>query len=327
MLAVFHGRPFGIYLFKFDSEQKRTSNMRIFVQLASYRDPQLIPTIEDMLRKAKYPQFLRIGICRQYHPRDGFDSLDRYRHDRRFKILNIDSSKSKGACWARHLAQGLYEGEEYTLQIDSHMRFAPNWDESLKGMMGHLVSKGFWKPLLTTYVPAFEPDEDFELDIAEPPLQMAFDHFSPEGIVLFKPEDIPNSKKIKSPIPARFFSGHFAFAFGKFCTEVLYDPDLYFHGEEISIAVRAFTCGYDLFHPHKTLLWHSYQRNRPTHWDDQKDWYVHNDLSLKKVRRLLGVDNEKADCNFDGYGLGTSRTLRDYERYACIDFSRRSSQR
>jgi hypothetical protein len=39
--------------------------MTIFVQIASYRDPQLIPTIKDMLGKAKYPENLRLGIARQ----------------------------------------------------------------------------------------------------------------------------------------------------------------------------------------------------------------------------------------------------------------------
>ncbi len=49
--------------------------MKIFVQIASYRDPQLIQTIEDMISKAKFPENLRIGICRQYHPDDKFDDL------------------------------------------------------------------------------------------------------------------------------------------------------------------------------------------------------------------------------------------------------------
>jgi len=37
------------------------------------------------------------------------------------------SSSSLGPCWARHLAQSLHNGEDYVLQIDSHMRFRPNW--------------------------------------------------------------------------------------------------------------------------------------------------------------------------------------------------------
>ena len=77
----------------------------IFVQIASYRDPQLIPTIEDMIKNAKRPQNLRFGICRQFHPEDGFDNLDVYREDDRFRILDVPYLESKGACWARHSIQ------------------------------------------------------------------------------------------------------------------------------------------------------------------------------------------------------------------------------
>ena len=33
-------------------------NNKIFIQIASYRDPQLVPTIEDMIAKAKNPENL-----------------------------------------------------------------------------------------------------------------------------------------------------------------------------------------------------------------------------------------------------------------------------
>ena len=52
--------------------------MKIFVQIASYRDPQLIPTLDSMIENAKRPKNLRIGICRQYHPEDGFDNLEKF---------------------------------------------------------------------------------------------------------------------------------------------------------------------------------------------------------------------------------------------------------
>jgi hypothetical protein len=63
--------------------------MKIFVQIASYRDPQLVPTIKDMLANAKKPNNLVIGIARQYSDEDGFDNLDEYKDDKRFRILNI----------------------------------------------------------------------------------------------------------------------------------------------------------------------------------------------------------------------------------------------
>ena len=40
-------------------------------------------------------------------------------------------AESRGACWARRQAQGVYGGEDFLLQIDSHMRAVENWDELL----------------------------------------------------------------------------------------------------------------------------------------------------------------------------------------------------
>jgi len=95
--------------------------MKIFIQIASYRDPQLVPTIKDMLANAKRPKNLVLSIARQFAEEDGFDNLDEYRDDKRFKILDIPYQEAKGVCWARNLTQQVYEGEEYTMQIDSHM--------------------------------------------------------------------------------------------------------------------------------------------------------------------------------------------------------------
>mgnify|MGYP000082167608 FL=1 len=63
--------------------------MKIFVQIAAYRDPQLIPTIKSMLENAKKPKNIRIGIARQFHPEDGFDDLSKYEKDKRFRILRL----------------------------------------------------------------------------------------------------------------------------------------------------------------------------------------------------------------------------------------------
>ena len=39
---------------------------KIFVNIAAYRDPELIPTIKDMIEKAQNKKRLSIGICWQY---------------------------------------------------------------------------------------------------------------------------------------------------------------------------------------------------------------------------------------------------------------------
>ena len=147
------------------------------------------------------------------------------------------------------MTQQYYKDEDYTLQLDSHHRFVQDWDDILIKMIKQLKKKGHKKPLLTGYIPSFDPDNDPAARI-HVPWKMNFDRFIPEGAVFFLPASIDDWQQRDEPIPARFYSAHFCFTIGKFCKEVPHDPNYYFHGEEISIAVRAFTHGYDLFHPH-----------------------------------------------------------------------------
>jgi hypothetical protein len=300
------------------------ANSKIFIQIASYRDPQLIPTIEDCINKAKNPKNLKFCIAWQH---DDKENLDAYKDDPRFIILDIPYQESKGACWARNQIQQQYNGEGYTLQLDSHHRFVENWDEECIHMIKSLQKKGHKKPLLTGYISSFDPDNDpaGRINI---PWKMNFDRFIPEGAVFFLPASIDNYLELDSPIPARFYSAHFCFTLGQFCKEVPHDPEYYFHGEEISIAVRAFTWGYDLFHPHKVVAWHEYTRKgRTKQWDDDKGWVSRNNHCHLRNRKLFEMDGEKRDIDFGPYGFGPERTLEDYEKYAGLSFKKRAVQK
>jgi hypothetical protein len=299
--------------------------MKIFIQIASYRDPELVKTVKSAIENSKNPKNLVFGIARQFHPDDKFDDLSEYKNDKRFRILDIPYLESQGACWARNQIQQLYKNEKYTLQIDSHMRFAPNWDEEMINMIKQLQKKGHKKPLLTGYVSSFDPDNDPQGRVQDP-WRMVFDRFIPEGAVFFLPETIPGWQNLTEPVTSRFYSAHFCFTLGEFSMEVQHDPEYYFHGEEISIAARAYTWGYDLFHPHKTLIWHEYTRKgRTKQWDDDKKWVDRNNRCHKKNRALFGMDNEEP-MDHGKYGFGTVRTLKDYEKYSGLLFSRRAIQ-
>ena len=297
---------------------------KIFIQIASYRDPQLTPTINSCLENSKYPENLVFGICNQYHPDDDFN-INEFNEDNRFRIINVLYSESKGVCWARNKVQQLYSGETYTLQIDSHMRFEKNWDETLINMVLDLQKNGYPKPLLTGYVSSFDPDNDPQGRVTEP-WRMVFDRFIPESPVFFLPEVIPGWQEITKPIPARFYSAHFCFTLGEFSKEVQHNPEYYFHGEEISVGVRAYTYGYDLFHPHRVVIWHEYSRkNRIKQWDDDKTWGQKNEHSHKLNRQLFGMDGEEM-VDFGIYGFGKERSLKDYEKYSGINFKLRGVQ-
>ena len=302
-------------------------NQKIFIQIASYRDPQLLPTLNDCISKSKYPENLVFSIAWQHSVDDEWDSLGDYVNDSRFKIIDIDYRDSKGACWARNRLQQNYTDEQYTLQLDSHHRFIENWDEELINMYNQLIDRGVTKPLLTSYISSFDPENDPDGRVTIP-WKMNFDRFIPEGAVFFLPAGIDNYKELSEPIPARFYSAHFAFAAGSFVTEVPHDPEYYFHGEEISIAVRAYTWGYDLYHPHKVIVWHEYTRKgRTKQWDDDKSWGDKNSNSHLRNRKLFEMDGLTKDIDFGIYDFGNVRTLQDYERYGGISFKKRAVQK
>jgi hypothetical protein len=295
-------------------------NNLIFISIAAYRDPQLVPTIEDCIAKARDPYRLRFGICWQHNPEE--DTLP-FHLDDYFRILAIDWRDSKGACWARHKTMELWDGEEWFLQVDSHCRFAQDWDATL---INSAQQTGSPKPILSTYASPFVPGGDEVL--AEGPLQMGFQGFTEEGVPYMKPVAIPDWQNLRQPRRARFLSAGFLFAQGRFVEEIGYDPELYFVGEEAAMTLRAFTSGYDLFHPHQTIVWHDYGRpSAPKHWSDHtkenrvdREWHQLDEASKKKVRRLL------TGQPMESYGLGSTRSLQDYEEYAGISLKLRKVQ-
>lgn len=292
----------------------------IFVSIASYRDPQLNPTISDCLAKADHPERLRFGICQQRGPEE---PLTAFAENPRFRVLDVPWQQSRGACWARAQIMNLWREEEYYLQLDSHCRLGHGWDSELTQMLEATESL---KPVLSTYACSFNPDRDEVL--SGHPLQIGFRDFSSEGIPCFRPASIANWKLRSKPVRARFLSAGFLFARGSFVEEIPYDPDLYFLGEETNLTIRAFTSGYDFFHPHKSIVWHQYKRlESPKHWSDHvrsngidSEWRALDKASKSKLQQLISSKESGR------YSLGTARTLESYESYAGIDFTRRRAQ-
>ena len=47
------------------------------------------------------------------------------------QFIRINSSLAKGPTLGRSLNSGMYAGQDYFMQIDSHTKFAPGWDVRL----------------------------------------------------------------------------------------------------------------------------------------------------------------------------------------------------
>lgn len=293
----------------------------IFVQIASYRDPELVPTVLDCINNAKYPKRLRFVIGWQHAGDEDISAISKLPN---VEILDVPHTETKGACWIRNKIQKEYNGEDYTLQLDSHHRFVKDWDVELIKMYKSVKTKKTPKPLLTAYLPSYNPKNDPASRLNEC-WQINYDRFLPEGVVFLRPSTLRNWKERTEPAPARALSAHFIFTSGEWCKEVPYDAELYFHGEEISLAARSFTHGYDLFTPHKVVIWHHYTREgQKKHWDDHNNWSELNNVAYKRVKILLGVDGEdQKQIKFGKYGLGKKRKLSEFERFCGVEFKTR----
>jgi len=289
----------------------------IFVSIASYTDPELPRTLRDCLDNARWPGELRFGICWQGDP-EAPVPLNAFRSDERFRFADYTIHESEGGTWARSIAQQFWEGEEYTLQVDSHMKFDEHWDVRLIEMLEALPGE---KPLLTVNSPVFWRDDQGRVRRDTPrgvPTSRVTYWDAGGGWAPWVDYGPPNPKV---PAHNRFITGNFAFTLGRWNEEVPQDPDHYYWGEELNLTVRSYTAGYDLYVPNEIVVWHMLHQHGPPrrHWEKGNDVVkAKNQVAYEKLRKLLYSDEH---ASLGRYGLGAVRTRRDYEIYAGFDFA------
>ncbi len=99
------------------------------------------------------------------------------------------------------------------------------------------------------------------------------------------------NRPLNGPIRVAFFAAGFTFSRGHRILRVPYDyhtPYL-FDGEETSMGVRAWTWGYDLYHPDTDIISHLYipskSKLRPVFWD-APDWSIQWPAQFGSILRL-----------------------------------------
>lgn len=316
-----------------NSKKSQNKKPTIFVQVASYRDPQLPITIDQMLERADNPEMFSFGICWQY---DSTEDITKYDNNPKFRIRKHHYSESEGLGWARAITNELYDGEDLVLQIDSHHRFLKGWDTMMLEDYYQALQL-CKKPVLSTYLTPFrvEADNYTIKELNEIPCLMSQYEFSPDKLLMSRPWHIMDYKSRDKVIRARTISGHFFLTDAKFIKEVPYDPDIYFGGyvEETTLSLRAFTWGYDVYSPYRQYIWHEYTRNhRPKHWEDhgtkdsegflatKKTSGERDNFARQKTRQLFG--QEENNIEIGKYGLGSVRTLQEFELFGGFDFKK-----
>ena len=201
-----------------DWKQTTGINDRIFVQIASYRDPECQWTLKDMFEKATNPDRVFAGVVWQYVPEEDNGCFVVETRPNQVRTKMVHAQDSKGVCWARSKTQKLWRGEDYTLQIDSHMRFEPDWDQKLIHMCAQTASP---KPIITGYPPAYTPPDKLDTGYI---FSMGARKFDSHGIFTMVGRPIKVEDAPAAPIPGLFCAAGFLFAPSAVIQEIPYDP-------------------------------------------------------------------------------------------------------
>lgn len=293
----------------------------IFVQIASYHDFELPKTVLNALDKSSRKHVICFGVHQTY--------VDDYQIFTplvpNFQMRESKAPKDIGVGRARHIANKLYSGQDYYLQVDSHTRFYQNWDDDLIQNILELQSKGVSKPLLSAYPAAYAYDDKLQEVCTwdRTVTTISFSEF-PDN---FTNTLIPSQLAVATEGGGKqtSISAGFIFTLGEYA-KIEVNQKIAFWGEEILTAARAFTHGFDLYIPDKQYIYHLYydhnsvfQKNMRRHvWKDFPEEYSKKDTESKaEVFDILSTARIGDDA------LGTERSLDEYGQWAGLDFKER----
>lgn len=301
--------------------RKELRHPTIFVAISSYRDPELVPTIKDLFDKSLFPDRIRVGIVEQNDTKDSPECHARNAgiDPQKIKIHSMHYKQAKGPTYARSICEKLWDGEDYFLMTDSHMRFELGWDVELIEML--LKTRRPMRTVISMYPEGFErrkkSDGTIEYII---PLRRGWryeqlNRFNEQGIVEFESVTTYQAPpKVPQPVP--MMGACFVFAHSDLLKIVPFHPDTpyLFFGEEMFMTVRMLSHGYDLVGPTHSVLYHNWTRNyRKTFWEHDK--IVLRDLSIAKIKKIM--KGEEKDSK---YGMGDVRSWEEIQDYLGIHF-------
>lgn len=323
-----------------------TAHDLIFVSIPAYRDSEVIPTLEDLYRKAKFPHRVIAGVCQQID--EVKDRAFDVRHTnnaiiKRFidniRIMTLPSTEAKGPSYARYLIeQELFDDETFYMGIDSHSAFAANWDILA---IDELLKCNDEKPLLTVYPQDYVRSTSASKKATggrtvNPRLPVPFLKFHTFHPTLNLPitERVTLKRNSRAPLPSLYLSAGFVFTLGEIIRECPYDPLPYaFTGEEILMAAKYWTAGVNLYSPSKNIVYHYNDRTyRPLFWENfykssnGKPTHVPEDLR----RERKAIEQESLEHIHDLLNreeLGSARPMRAFWSFTGLDMSTKTATR
>lgn len=289
---------------------------KIFVSVANYRDLETINTVRELLAKCSSKSELRVHVLSQLEPEDRLDfvALD---GDPRVKHVVTRARDSLGVCWARSELQGMVTDEDYYFQVDSHMaEVEDDWDQMLLEDLRRAEQESELA-IITAYPSSYELTDGGRVVDRKCPTR--FDVSMASGFPTATSGYV-DTDELEEEL---FVSGNLLFSRTSLVRDVPYDPELFFVGEEITLAVRAYSAGYKIYSPTRYVMAHRYSRGpdeRPLYWDEGEDrarkirWWQRDLTSKWKATHVCRGEW------FGKYGIQDSRLYQDFARKLRVRF-------
>jgi len=345
----------------------------IYLAISTYRDDECPYTLKNAFSRAKHPEKLFIGIIQQNCDKNcwggtGWAETRRWvkvdpdpdcakqfcRENPAFcetnlRIVRLNEIQSYGPMFGRFLNGKLYRGENFYVQIDSHMQFRENWDVDLIAQMRK--TKSYPKSIISNYPPGGDAKDQtpWKRKENEPTpsgmCEVQFEKLRVLWTIRFRQNGRTVSKdKRDEPQLSAFLAAGFFSAHGSIIANVPFDPFLpyIFMGEEIALAIRFWTGGYDIYAPVEDVVRHHYGRYGGTKfWETvnkvsfPRGNNMHNrltDLVAPRFSKLLkwkqDVDHgpDYADSVFtriDQFDVGKERSIEQFLELTGLDVNNR----
>uniref|UniRef100_A0A7S1V0K9 Uncharacterized protein n=1 Tax=Grammatophora oceanica TaxID=210454 RepID=A0A7S1V0K9_9STRA len=327
----------------------------IYFAIASYRDFQCRLTVESAFSRAKNPNRIRVGVVDQIvdgedvpcdqpiEPCDKNPKQALCMYKDQVDVYQMEAELSIGPVFARHIGHRMYRGEYYYTQSDAHVTYVVGWDEDIVGQFESLNNE---MAVLTTYLTDVQGSigKNGESLRKTRPIMCNTDYEGgPAGNQHLRhgsqPERMP--AVAGEPQAQPYWAAGYSFSRGHFVVNVPYDmyQPMVFQGEEMSIGIRGFTVGYDMYAPSRSACFHHYAvgenaktRNKVPHfWENAREY---KGIGKKAMQRLLGIVRMNPEVPVgewdhreeDVYGLGGVRTPEKFYETFGIDVIQKKTE-
>ena len=272
----------------------------IFIPLNGFDEKEIFTTVESAIENADDPDRLFFGIYEQ-RTDNKFTDFSKFDNVKHVKVLTEDLL---GTGLARINAYYLNNGEEYCLAVDAHTIFDEGWDtyivEYFKKLLGYAD-----KPIISYRIPNFSRGKNNEIikdnySFGRSTLGLGLQfNTSYNGIpyhsiiindviyedsIVYDNYDYINKvhttvdRRVSGVVEHHIISGNFLFAKTSFLSECVWDPEIFFYGEEEAISLRAVSRGYRIFVPDLNYFYH-----KGKEFDENGFNYEDGDISWRRL--------------------------------------------